>query len=690
MGYRSLKTLFSKFKHNEDIGGSPYLLPIAVKKLPTEDLFCIRDIGEPRYMSEASLGYVRATVENLSRMSSQQINEVINWRFRDNCDDPENELAVRLADKITLEHIRDLNDRYALTWEKDILAAMAPRLSEDVLHYLVEEVDFGIPFIQYLPKRERIPLLKNLLEHNQRLPFIEQLNKFSQGLKKELHGLKRIRFNRVSRREMISSGLKGGVPERYGLGFLLTAPFVSVLSLSFGVNEFGLKLLQSLKSQYQVMVCTLNIGKLLRHQRTANEKYLRDSLSKPKSRFALLIKSFAFKIMLGIYDILSWPLFTRLLLAFSFLFTLLISVIALLIILVMLVLSICLAVVFTPVFLIYSLFVYLKDYLSERNSRVEQDKWEKLRDQVSQINQLSSAAERRQAFNRALSSLQYPLFHNPFRNPIAPDYITYAQKSQYIWSELDPEFVEDFLGLDIDLSYWHGPDDYVRAVIPVVAILRKDLLPELEKMIKRVFTLEAELYAKLSLFLEDKKKIEVLEKSGQALKKALPQDEPTILYTLDIMADASVDLTLKWLRIYPEIDIFAKLAPKVVREEEHLIKTFNIAQRLNSSIHKFVCAIAPGLGYEWLAKFILLIADRGDKKEQLNSYPCLCARWVQLPKQEAYEVWCEVTHGMAKYPREKMLDQLSYFTEVIAYLGGEQAVMQVGETVFEVSHWWSD
>jgi len=620
-------------------------------------------------MSEASLGYVRATMENLSRMSSHQINEVIDWRFRDNCDDPENELAVRLADKITLERIRDLTDRYVLTWDKDILAAMAPKLSEDVLHYLVEEEGFGIPFIQYLPKRERIPLLKNLLEHNQRLPFIEQLNKFSRGLKKELHGLNRIRFNRVSRREMISSGLKGGVPERYGLGFLLTAPFVSLLALSFGVNEFVSKLLRSLKSQYQVMVCTLNIGKLLRHQRTANEKYLRDSFSKTKSRFALLIKSFAFKIMLGMYDILSWPLVTRLLLALSFLITVLISLLVLLISLVVLVLWVCLAVVFIPIFLIYSLFVYLKDYLSERNSRVEQDKWEKLRDQVIQINQLSSAAERRQAFNKALSSLQYPLFHNP----IAKDYITYAQKSQYIWSELDPEFVEDFLGLDnIDLSDWHNYDNYVRAVIPVVAILRKDLLPELEKMIKHVSTFEAELYAKLLLFLDEEERLKVLRKSGPALKKVLPQDEPTIPYILDIMANASVDLK------------------KVVREEGYLIKTFDIVQGLNSSIHKFVCAVAPGLDYEWLARFILLIADRGDKKEQLNSYPCLCARWIQLPRQEAYEVWCEVTHRMAKYPREKMLDQLSYFTEVIAYLGGEQAVIQVGETVFEVSHWWSD
>jgi hypothetical protein len=327
--------------------------------------------------------------------------------------------------------------------------------------------------------------------------------------------------------------------------------------------------------------------------------------------------------------------------------------------------------------------------LFRNNSKTEENKWATLKDQVTKINQVPSSAERKQAFIKIMEYLG-----DTAHEIASPDYENYAQNAHDIWSELNPEFVEDAL----DISEQKLPNrwqshDYVRAIMPAVALLRKDLLPELKKMIERPHSqLQAVQYANLALFLDGEEKLEALEKSAQAFRHtenpgfAIPH---ILTLTATYASKDSLPFILKWLSIYPCVAPLVKLAPKVAEDEKYLFKISNIARKINSPINEFICAIAPELNYKWISKFILLIADRNNTQEQPESYSHLCAQWIQLPRQEAYEVWCEVIHGLAKYPREQVLDQLSQLVKVIAYLGDGQAIVQTGKNILEVSHWWN-
>lgn len=102
----------------------------------------------------------------------------------------------------------------------------------------------------------------------------------------------------------------------------------------------------------------------------------------------------------------------------------------------------------------------------------------------------------------------------------------------------------------------------------------------------------------------------------------------------------------------------------------------------------FLCTVSPYLNAEWLAKLLIFSSQKAD---QVTTYPCLRKRWLELSKlsrPEGYEVWCEVIQALHTRPRNEFLEHLSWFTNVIFYLGKEQAIIDTGESVLQIGRWW--
>ncbi len=335
---------------------------------------------------------------------------------------------------------------------------------------------------------------------------------------------------------------------------------------------------------------------------------------------------------------------------------------------------------------------YLLSRSKLATTQQEAGRWELLRATINKINQMPTREQRIAAFNEVASLLGDIIF--TIGNPAYKDY---AQNAQEIWSALNPRYVEDALSV-IDGNHDSVQShDYVRAFMPAVALLRPDLLPELEKHILAPYSqLKAIQYANLALFFSGEQQLALLQKSVSAFDFAeFPEYiVPRILNEIAGYADDTlIPHLLQWLARYPVATALGKLAKKVAANQEYLTQCLAIAQDIEESIHEFVTNLAPLVTVDWLRRLLLLLIERQNREEQSRSYPALAQAWLtqlanQATYEEAYNLWYNLCSALKKYPRDYTMNQLSYFVDIVAYLGGKQATNACAAAIQDIYTWW--
>ncbi len=666
-------------------------LPIAAQNIPDDALAFLYDRGKKLEWWQ-SQGYVRALARRIDRVPESLRADLLHWLFTDQLlTDPGNELALALAPYMTIERVIDLafDNTGELRYKKrDIIITMAPRLPINVLRYLVkvEENTWNLNWVQYLPKNERKPILRKILETGQSICDKGQLEEALAALGKRLGLFHRRQLSpliRAVKNEVYDARLRDEIGNK-GSRCLWEQ---SLSRLRFGPYNALLALLPALKKHYWLVLHPSGVTEALRTYYQKRATWL--------------------KTLPGIHRLLSQPILWWPLLLLALLIEFLITLVFLMVIIipgslfciiggVLILLFAALVIISAPISL--PILVISRKY-EQITSQITP--WKSLRQKVEHINAIQNADEREQAFRDITRSARAPLSGHTHLN-----YIPYAEHAREIWAGLNPDWIEDAINVlrkdhhqvrDSAGISWQS-NDYMGAIMPAVAWLRPDLLPELEQFIKQSYpVLEAVQYANLALFLNGSEKLKALKKSVEAFKYVGGPEYniPSIL--TGIAGYASGDLLkylLQWLNDYPCLEPLEKIAPKIVHELELLTQAFNVARKVNAPAGKFLCALAQSeISGEWVGKSALFIAaheleERKVYGEKIKSYSCLCKRWVQLPLQEAYKTWCNVTEEWKKHSQGHVLDQLSELTEVIAYLGGEEAIIQVGQVIDEARHWW--
>lgn len=107
-------------------------------------------------------------------------------------------------------------------------------------------------------------------------------------------------------------------------------------------------------------------------------------------------------------------------------------------------------------------------------------------------------------------------------------------------------------------------------------------------------------------------------------------------------------------------------------------------------LNQFVDALAPHLNGEWVGKLFLALCTQPDTPATQGAIARVRDRWLQLcdesPK-EALTAWHLAMHDLSRKPRTQFLDKAEWLIKVVAKLGGNQAVVSIGDGIVEVSSW---
>lgn len=334
-------------------------------------------------------------------------------------------------------------------------------------------------------------------------------------------------------------------------------------------------------------------------------------------------------------------------------------------------------------------------YPSQSESVIEEqetNRWARLRETINTINNMADREKRIEAFRQVaplLGDVVFVIGNSAYK--------VYLGKAYEIWSALNPQYIEDALSAIEQSQHPYQSDDYVRAFMPAVVLLRQDLLPELEGHInKRYENLKAIQYANLALCFTGEKRLALLQKSVDAFDIA-EEREYIISHILTEIAGYADDMLLphllQWLERYPVAAALGKLAEKVAANQAYLTRCFAIAQNTDGSVHEFVIKLAPLVPIDWLRKLLLLLIEKQNKEEQRRTYPMLAHVWfTKLSNQdsysEAYDLWYDFCYALKKYPRGYTMSQLSYFVDIVAHLSGKQGSNGCIDAIGDVSTWW--
>lgn len=698
----TLKVLFERCIESESttsywhITESPYILRAIAEKLPDEELGLIYEIGHSRGESCGYYGYVRSATEKIKCMPESVRLDTIHWALTgwvsDTC------LEQAIAPFITPNMI---SDRYLRT---NISASMARHLPRETVQYIVANFEVSrygeakgtevlLRFIQYLPETER----KSFLQSMEAGLF--QI-KDNGELSRTINVLER-RVQLANRRQMrrISQSVKTEIGDAYLLADLEEeGPFWGMIpadKIPFAIrgNSFRLNVFHAPISFFRAVAKPLQLLRLKKSSYQAAQKHKEQLQKQIESPYSSLLDSWLGRVYYRTIQRLASSRFTWILY--------LLCMFALTIVL--LLISFVVALFIFPFFVLlisgYLLLMSLglgKDWLKDRIGKGEKvwpenkkDKasiWKAVQNQVQALNHLPESKDREDTFVQIAHKLG-----DVVRLIGSRDYKEYAANAEEIWSELRPEFVLDALAV-LDKHAYDESHDYVRAILPAVVLKAKDRLPDLIRHIEEPYVqLQAIQYACLAYFLTGQERLDYLEKSVAAFSYSEMLDF-IIPHILTEIADyATPDLIshlLGWLSDYPVASALEKLAPKIVENDAWLAQGFAIAQRIDDSVDGFICSSASKLDKEWITKAVIFVMKRDLAEEQKRCMPMLVDRWLQLSRQEIYEVWLDVLEKMKVYPRPKVLMQLSWFATVIIRLSGQNNTVSVLKEVLSVWSWW--
>jgi hypothetical protein len=106
--------------------------------------------------------------------------------------------------------------------------------------------------------------------------------------------------------------------------------------------------------------------------------------------------------------------------------------------------------------------------------------------------------------------------------------------------------------------------------------------------------------------------------------------------------------------------------------------------------NQLVEVVALHLTREYVAELMLLTLDFDESDKLSAAYFALRDRWLELPLQDAYLVWCRVIRALGSRPRAKLLDHFVWLSPIVKRLGGARAIVDIGDYIFETDEWrWS-
>ncbi|MBN2267719.1 MAG: NACHT domain-containing protein [Candidatus Babeliaceae bacterium] len=711
LGIETIKVLFERCLVSDSdndnynylfITSSPYIVPAIAEKLSSDELHLIYEIGTGKDEPWASLGCIRAASQNVHRMPTDVLNETIRWALSPiNITDPKAHVLLAVAPYIT-EEIIGATDYY---WERRSFAVVAPYLDQDVLRRAFKgasKLGYGsklddqqtlVELLQYFPQEERIPILKTMqeeafciVESGQSAETISSLaSNLPKSKKKAIS-----KINRHAKNILYDAELSRAIKED-GLLSVLLAPFFYLLiyrgaswqraigiwikhSVSLLRKIYRLMFFVDVHAAIEDRLCTN------RSEIEWSEEFSGYHQEWPLKKISIALDSF----------LISSPIIWRTLILIVFLLTfpaLFISLIFSLIILV----------VFVIVWLIELLKALAKSLVIDRSSKSTQDKWKILDRKIDIINNLQTSEQRQQAFVEIAIELG-EIFWDRYGFREYHGY--YKRNAAEIWTALNPDFVEDAIsGIDLFKSQAQDPlsEDhvYIRFLIPLVLTCCNHLRPEIEQLIcdsiyKQFYALQ---YSIEAYFLHEKTSslLETIQKIEGNLAQA-EDPEVVVSILLDVSNEVSdlevLHRLLDCVDNYPTGKSLAKVAYAIAKNRELLDRAFTIAHQIDSSVHKFICIVAPFLDTKLLELFFIFIIDRNNENEQEHSYACLIQRWLELSQANRFQIWCNILKHIKHYPRERVLTQLSWLSEMVVNLGSEQAAVAVAADIMDVCGWW--
>jgi hypothetical protein len=686
---------------------SPYLLPNIAANLPEEKLQLIYDIGG--YRNEyCSLGYIRAATQHFERMPLELKLDTLSWALSDIYiyEEASKELLT------TILQNRDVVSSYSDEQNKEdfILlrnySSLLPAMSVDIIRKILPTVrnsdkDHRILLIQYLPKDERKSLLKDVQKEVFGVSESDQQNVALTELTKQTCGCSWLKLNRLmwKLRNHRAAGLMLRDIQESGILALFSPTLLLVLSPILpwwnegsGIHSIWLvpaSVWEGLKIYFHSfwglhLLLSPNYAKhasqkLQNHSEQVNQFLIENESYHfwESSVFQFAIKQYASATSLIASSQAIWYV--------TSLFSIFLLILAVPVAVIMLPIGI-ISLIPLGIIFILSLVIKLLKWRAERGNAHSQTAG--LARQINQINHLDNVSERHKVFAGLIAKSEIGYY-----TPGNVKYLDYLEHAYEIWSALDHNLLSDAVDT-INLYNQYDQDSanfrYVRFIIPPVALFRPDLLPRITEYFDDYGDEKAAHYIVLGRFLRGQKQLETLRKGVEEFKNSYEEDPNGFLNEMaDFIQPEHIPQMLEWIELYSSISALAVLSTRIAASQNKawIDQALEVAKGINESVEEFVEGVAPALDHERVSQFAIFVMER-EENLRAGMYPQLLKRCLELPSDRAYIVWHDIVKEMQKYPRGRTLNQLSWLAPVIKYLGKDEAVVRVGESIMEVCDWW--
>lgn len=281
------------------------------------------------------------------------------------------------------------------------------------------------------------------------------------------------------------------------------------------------------------------------------------------------------------------------------------------------------------------------------------------------------------------------------------------EKGARVWSELPTDLFGEALQMATDKRYLDTRMVNLAVLLPAIQEFRPDLLSGFRDIVEDIeFICDGDDYQKpfllilLAYYLSSDEQKGVINGSLEIAAGLYDRSEQIcglILQDaagyvpeelLSFVADHLVKCNQKDRLIESHSKALTVFASRIDGDMRLLESIWSLLPKLRASSYcDFVKIVAPDLSSEYVSKLLLLTWQR-DKQDRLTqAYTTLRDRWMELRWAEAYDVWCEVLHSLSNNARWEFLDRFSWLAPVIKRLGGEEALVNVGDQITDVTSW---
>jgi hypothetical protein len=281
------------------------------------------------------------------------------------------------------------------------------------------------------------------------------------------------------------------------------------------------------------------------------------------------------------------------------------------------------------------------------------------------------------------------------------------EKGARVWSELPTDLFGEALQMATDKRYLETRMVNLAVLLPAIQEFRPDLLSEFRDIVEDIELIcDGDDYQKpfllilLAYYLSPDEQKTVINRSLEIAAGLYDRSEQIcglILQDvagyvpeelLSFVADHLVKCNQKDRLIESQSKALNIFASRIDGDMELLESIWSLLPKLRASSYcDFVKIVAPGLSSEYVSKLLLLTWQR-DKQDRLTqAYTTLRDCWMELRWAEAYDVWCEVLHSLSANAQREFLDRFSGLAPVIKRLGGEKAIVNVGDQITDVTSW---